>query len=59
MIASLGVGALCGLLATVVAWWLIPASTYVEDALGLVLITFAVVFVISGFMHRRLRRMRA
>lgn len=58
MIATFAVAALCALAATVLAWWLIPASTYVEDALGLMLATFAVVFVVSAYLYRRLRRAR-
>lgn len=54
--ASLLAGALSGLLAAALAWCVIPASTYVEDALGLMLVAFAGAFVVGGLVCRRLRR---
>jgi hypothetical protein len=56
MIASLLAGALGGLLAVALAWCVIPAPTYVEDALGLMLVAFAGAFVVGALAYRRLRR---
>ena len=37
---------------TAIAWFIIPASTYVEDALGILMTTFIATVVIAVIMLR-------
>jgi len=57
MIRMLLVGVCIAIVGTVVAWFIIPASTYVEDALGILMATFIVVavvaFVVQYFFWRK------
>ena len=52
MIRSILLGLAIALVASVLAWFIIPASTYVEDALGIIMLVFAVSAVIAVIMHR-------
>jgi hypothetical protein len=52
MIRSLLIAVGVAAFATAVAWFVIPASTYVEDALGILLATFLATAVVAGVMLR-------
>lgn len=52
MIRSLLLAFAIALLASVVAWFVIPASTYVENALGILMLVFAVTAVAVLIVHR-------
>jgi hypothetical protein len=52
MIRSLLLAFTIALLASVVAWFVIPASTYVENALGILMLVFAVTAVAVLIVHR-------
>jgi hypothetical protein len=57
MIRLLLTGLCATVIATIVAWFLIPASTYVEDALGILMATFiaaaAIAFIVQRLLLRR------
>jgi hypothetical protein len=55
MIRTLLAGLLCALVSTAVAWFLVPASTYVEDALGILMLVFAVTGIAGMVAYRRMR----
>jgi hypothetical protein len=40
-----------GLLGCVVAWFIIPASTYIEDVLGVLMLVFGAMGAIGGITH--------
>lgn len=52
MIRSIVLALAIALAASVLAWFIIPASTYVEDALGILMLVFAVTAVIVVITHR-------
>lgn len=52
MIRSLLLGLAVALMASVVTWFAIPASTYVEDALGILMLVFIVTAVSVVVAHR-------
>jgi hypothetical protein len=51
MIRSLLFGLAVALLACVAGWFIIPASTYVEDALGILMLIFGATAVIGAITH--------
>jgi hypothetical protein len=52
MIRSLLFGLALALGTSVVAWLIIPAPTYVENALGILMAVFVVTMVIGVLSHR-------
>ncbi len=47
MIRKLLIGFCLAVAATIIAWFLIPNSTYIEDALGILMATFVTTMVVS------------
>lgn len=47
MMRTLLLSIVMGCIAVVVAWFLIPASTYIENALGLIMLAFLLTAVLT------------
>lgn len=58
MIRSVLTGLAAALAASVLAWFSIPESTYVEDALGILLLVFCVTTAAATVTHHYLTRTR-
>jgi len=56
LIRSLLAGLAAALAACVVAWFAIPESTYVEDALGILLLVFGTTTAAIAVVHHLLTR---
>ena len=56
MIRTLLIGICMAVGVTVIAWFVIPASTYVEDALGILMATFVATTAIAVVVQRLLWR---
>ena len=52
MIRSFIIALAIAFVSVVVTWFLIPAATYIENALGIILLVFFVSFVFSIFPQR-------
>jgi hypothetical protein len=52
MIRSLLVSIVMGCVASVFAWFIIPASTYIESALGIIILTFLLTVTLTLAMLR-------
>ena len=49
-------GLALAVIATLIAWFLIPADTYVENAGGILLLVFVVALVIGAVASRRIMK---
>lgn len=58
MIRSVLAGLAAAMAACVVAWFAIPESTYVEDALGILLLVFCTTTAATAVAHHILTRAR-
>jgi hypothetical protein len=56
VIRSALAGLAAALMACVVAWFAIPASTYVEDAMGILLLVFGLTAVAVAVAHHIVTR---
>lgn len=58
MIRSLAIAIAAACIATVCAWFIIPASTYIENALGIIMLVFSIttITVLVIRRHYRLKR---
>lgn len=52
MIRSLAIAITAACVATVCAWFIIPASTYIENALGIIMLVFFITTISVLVMHR-------
>lgn len=52
MIRSFIIALAIAFVSVVVTWFLIPAATYIENSLGIILLVFFVSFVFSFFLQR-------
>jgi hypothetical protein len=52
MIRSLAIAITAACVATIGAWFIIPASTYIENALGIIMLVFSITAISVLVMHR-------
>jgi hypothetical protein len=52
MIRSLSIAIAMGCVAVICAWFIIPASTYIEDALGIIMVTFLLTVILTFSIQR-------
>lgn len=52
MIRSLLIAIATACIATVCAWFIIPASTYIENALGIIMLVFVITTISVLVVHR-------
>lgn len=52
MIRSLLVAIVTACIATICAWFIIPASTYIENALGIIMLVFSITTISALVLHR-------
>lgn len=52
MIRSLAIAIAAACVATVCAWFIIPASTYIENALGIIILVFSITIISVLVMYK-------